>query len=652
MARNDDRREDVGSLLAGFRVEKKGGRRGPRRLVGVLQKKPQGFGFLLPIAGSEPDLYLPASELRGASDGDLLRAEVVAGRGGRRAGRRVELLERRRREAVGIYRARGRATFVEPFGGDLPPSLPVRRDANARDGQAVRFRLPQGPHDLATVETVLGPGESPALETLSIAYAAGFSDAFGPEALAEARAFPDGPTAADRAGRVDLTGLPLVTVDGEDARDFDDAIHVEAAAGGDRLVVAIADVAHYVRAGSGLDVEALRRATSVYLPDRALPMLPERLSNGLCSLVPGAVRLCRVADMVIDGAGRTISAEIYPAVMRSAARCTYTQVARSLDGGAVELPPAVVERFPRMARLAERLSAMRRARGAIDFNLPEAHVVIGPEGQVADVVRRERTAAHRIVEEFMLAANEAVARRFEAAGLPTVYRVHDEPDEEKLADFAALARAHGFEVDPGEVVRPQALGAFLRRIEGHPEERALNGLLLRAMMQALYSAENIGHYGLGARTYLHFTSPIRRYPDLVVHRLLAAAEAGAQASGDLDAIAARSSERERAAMAVEREADAYYGALLLSGRLGETFDGVVDGAVDAGLFVELDRPFVSGLVPAFTLGSDAVLDEDRRSWRIARSGRAWRIGDRVRATVVSVNVARRQIDLALAEGAA
>ncbi|MHB8419735.1 MAG: ribonuclease R family protein, partial [Myxococcales bacterium] len=517
-------------LLRGFRPARRdsAGRRprgGPHRVAGVLIKKPAGFGFLQPLSASEDDLYLPASQLARAADGDLLLAEVVPGRGGRTAGRLVDVLERRRTHGVGVYRARGRACLVEPLGGE--GAVPVERHAQARDGQAVRFRWPAGPRQPGQVERVLGDPGSPGLESLEVAYAAGFSDVFPAEALAAAAAFGE-ISPADRAGRVDLTGLPLVTIDGEDARDFDDAVFVERAPEGsggrtaDRLVVAIADVSHYVRAGSPLDVEALRRATSVYLPDRVLPMLPERLSNGLCSLVPGEDRLCLVADMVIDAEGQTASAKLYPAVLRSAARCSYTQVQESLEGRVVPLPAGVTERFPAMARLAERLSEMRRRRGAIDFNLPEAKVILDAEGRVADVARRPRNAAHRLIEEFMLAANEAVARHFDAAGLPTVYRVHDEPDDEKLADFAALARAHGFEVDPGDDIDPRALDAFLRRLEGHPEERALNSLLLRAMMQALYSAENIGHYGLGARTYLHFTSPIRRYPDLVVHRLLRA----------------------------------------------------------------------------------------------------------------------------------
>ena len=507
-------------LLQGFRSQLREDRKGPRRIVGVLQKKPQGFGFIVPIATGEGDLFLPASEAQSAQDGDLVKAEIVAGRGGRTAGRLLEVLERRRTHAVGIYRARGSAASVEPLDADLPAFLPALRHATARDGQAVRVRLPERPRDPAVVEAVLGEAGSPSLEGLSAAYASGFSDSFPVEVQAEVAPLPSGIQASEREGREDLTAVPLCTIDGEDARDFDDAVFVEAVPGGDRLLVAIADVSHYVRPGTSLDVEALRRGTSLYLPDRVLPMLPERLSNDLCSLRPDEDRLCLCADMVIDHEGRTIKARFYQAIMRSAARCTYTQIADSLAGATVPLPERVTERLPRMAALADRLSTMRRKRGAIDFNLAEAKVVLDAQGQVTDLARRPRNAAHRLIEEFMLAANEAVARSFTDAGLPTIFRVHDSPDAERLEEFAVLARAHGFEANVGDEIEPQALDAFLRRLRGHPEERALNNLLLRAMMQALYSPENLGHYGLGAASYLHFTSPIRRYPDLMVHRLL------------------------------------------------------------------------------------------------------------------------------------
>src|SRR5437763_1637240 len=309
-------------------------------------------------------------------------------------------------------------------------------------------------------------------------------------------------------------------LDGEDARDFDDAVHVSRTPGGYRLVVAIADVASYVPPGGPLDREALRRATSVYFPGTVLPMLPERLSNGICSLNPDVDRLCTVCDLALDKSGTPLQADIYEAVMRSHARLTYTRVAEALAGDADPQLRPLLDDLKAAHELSKKLTRRRQLRGSIDFDLPEAKIVLDEQGRVAEIARRPRNDAHRLVEEFMLAANEAVARFFQVRGLPTVYRIHDQPDREKLDAFAALARSHGFDLPAGEELTPRVLNDFLKAVEGKPAQKALNSLLLRAMMQAQYSPDNIGHYGLAAPTYLHFTSPIRRYPDLMVHRLL------------------------------------------------------------------------------------------------------------------------------------
>jgi ribonuclease R len=392
---------------------------------------------------------------------------------------------------------------------------------------------------------------------------------------------------------------------------------------------------------------------------QVLPMLPERLSNGICSLNPEVDRLCMVADLVVDARGETRSAEVYEAVMRSAARCTYTEVARVLAGERIPERERFRAGFELMAELQEKLTAMRRRRGAIDFDLPEAKIVLGKEGEVVAIEKRPRNRAHRIVEEFMLAANEAVARWFGARDLPTVYRVHGLPDEEKLAAFLDLARTHGFEV-PEPPVGPLALNALLEKFHGHAQQRALNQLLLRAMMQAVYQTENIGHYGLAAEHYLHFTSPIRRYPDLLVHRLLK--EEWAHRQGDtprrtaaprLEELAVRSSERERAAMEAEREIASFYAALFMKDKVGERFEGVVSAVVEFGLFVELSRWFVEGLVKIEDLGGAPELDPVHHALVDRTTGRAFRVGDKLRVEVVSASPARRRIELALAgEGTA
>jgi len=383
-------------------------------------------------------------------------------------------------------------------------------------------------------------------------------------------------------------------------------------------------------------------------------MLPERLSNGICSLNPQVDRLCMVADLRIDEAGEPAGAELYPAVMRSAARCTYEEVAAALEGRPVSGKEHLAEAFARMGELQAVLTAMRARRGAIDFDLPEAKVVLDEAGKVRSIEKRPRNRAHRVVEEFMLAANEAVARHFGDRELPTIYRVHGLPDEEKLEAFRSLAATQGFAVPAGPL-SPRALNALLHRFEGHAQQRALNQLLLRAMMQAVYSAENQGHFGLAAEHYLHFTSPIRRYPDLMVHRLLKelwAAEGPRRriSSRSLGEVALLCSERERAAMQAEREVHAYYAATLLAEHLGERFPGVVGSVAEFGLFVELERWFVEGLVKAEDLGPGFALDPKLHALVQRATGRAFRVGDRVEVEVVGASPARRQVDLALVEG--
>jgi ribonuclease R len=640
--------------------------RGAREITGKLTVHRDGFGFVRVEKGE--DIYLPPDQASGALNNDIVRVAVVGGPRGTE-GRLLEVVRRVREKVVGKY-------FERPDGSAYVKAaelgyVEVPKTQLARPGDVVKVHLARdaqpGPEGLSgEVAGSLGQPGQPSQEVLSVAFGQGFSDEFPEEVMAEAERIPsevvaplDGLEEPEEARRRDLRELPLVTIDGADARDFDDAVYAERSAQGYRLWVAIADVTHYVHEGAPLDVEALRRGTSVYLPDRVLPMLPERLSNGICSLRPEVDRLCLVAEMQFDAEATLGEFELYPAVMRSKARCTYDEVQDVLDGRSVPGRDRFRRDFQVLLDLSRTLRKMRERRGAIDFDLPESRVALDADGFPLRVERRERKESHRLIEECMLAANEAVAKFFFHRELPSVYRFHGEPDADKLAVFAQLAQAYGFVLGK-KGVSSKELNAFVKKLEGHPEQRALNQLLLRSMMQAIYSSEQVGHYGLAAEHYLHFTSPIRRYPDLLVHRLLKAhwgrGQRGRNArqlereTQHLEDMAAHSSERERAAMLVEREVSAFYACLLMKGRVGESFDAVVSSITDFGFFVELKTEHVEGLVKAESVGHGARLHAPSHSL-VFPSGRKVRVGQELRVRLVEVNLERRQMDFELDERA-
>ncbi|RKG59608.1 ribonuclease R [Corallococcus sp. AB011P] len=634
---------------------------GQPAVEGILHIHRDGFGFVHPVSGEGENIFLPPGEAQRALDNDRVLVEV-AGRPGRFEGRLVRVINRRRELAVGTYVAQGRHSLVTTTDTSLPGPIRVPPTQMARDGDLVKVRLGVGADLLEPGQGLFGevagslgrPGD-PSAEVLGSAFAHGFSDEFPPEVMDEADAFAVKVTEAEatEGNRRDLRSMPLITIDGEDARDFDDAVYAEPQAGGWRLVVAIADVSHYVKERSALDAEALNRATSVYLPDRVLPMLPERLSNGICSLRPDEDRLCMVADMTFDRHGQRRTHELYPAVMRSVARCTYNEVQDVLDGKDVPHRNFLKPQFEQLMALARSLMGMRKARGAIDFDVPEHKVMLGEDGLPLRMEKRERKDSHRLIEECMLAANEAVATYFQDEGLPTVYRFHGEPDPQKLAAFAVLAEAYGFQLDVEDGVSSKELDAFITQLAGHPEQRALNQLLLRSMMQAVYTATRVGHYGLAAENYLHFTSPIRRYPDLLVHRVLKAvwarkgkkpSEAQMEREEErLEGMAQQCSERERAAMTVEREVVAFYAALMMKDRVGEEFDATVAGIAEFGFFVELDEVHVEGLVKGESLGPGSKLDKRTHSL-VYPNGRRVRVGQKLRVRLLSANTTARKID--------
>ncbi len=642
-------------------------------VVGRLAMAQDGYGFVRPESAADArggDILVPAAYLKDAMHGDRVVARVEHRRtDARREGRIIRILERANETLVGRFEEDGTGlAWVVPHDRRLPFDVRVppgeARGAAAGDMVVVAIiRWPTGTRGpIGHVTEVIGRLDDPGVDTRVILRKHGIPDEHTPAALAEARWAGHEVREADLAGRTDFRGLTVVTIDGEHARDFDDAVSVEPLANGHlQLGVHIADVAHYVGEGSSLDREAAERGTSVYFPDRAVHMLPEDLAAGLCSLRPGEDRLVQSCLMEVDARGAVVAYAFHDGVIRSAARLTYTEVNALLTGDDPSVRARLADVRPlleRMRAVFDVLSARRRERGAIDFDLPAPAIILDTDGLIEAIVPEERNVAHRIIEECMLLANETVARHLHRHGCPAPFRVHDAPDPFKVEEFAALATSLGFAFTPKPgAVRPADFQRLVTRVRGLPEEKPVAFQMLRTMQLARYEAENRGHFGLALDTYTHFTSPIRRYPDLVVHRVLRRLRSGALTGEDRDAleaampeIARRCSDRERRATDAERELVQWKKARFMAGKVGETFDGVVTGVAAFGLFVELAEHFVEGLVHVSTLADDYYrFDERAHELRGETSRRAFRLGDRVRVLVARVDLDRRQIDLGLVD---
>jgi ribonuclease R len=491
----------------------------------------------------------------------------------------------------------------------------------------------------------------------------GIPHEFPPEVLQMAEEIPGAISAAELSSRVDLRDRVIVTIDGETAKDFDDAVEVERLPNGNYLLgVHIADVSHYVTEGSALDREAFERGTSVYFPGRAVPMLPERLSNGICSLNPRVDRLTFSANIEIDPRGRLVQRRVFRSVIRTRERMTYTDVNAILTARTPELEARYRDLLPeldRMYELFDILRVRRDARGSIDFDLPEAEVMLGTTGDIEAIRASERNVAHRLIEEFMLVANEVVAQELVFASQPGIYRVHQQPDPQKLEDLRQILKEFKLTLRGDvEEIRPGELQRVLRSVAGTPEERFLTEIVLRSMKRASYMEESIGHFALALQHYCHFTSPIRRYPDLIVHRMLASllekgpmiGEELARREGQMPGIAAQSSDRERRADEAEREVLEWKKVIFMRDKVGMSFAGVVTGVVAFGLFVELDEIFVQGLVPMATMAGDFWQYAEREHrLRGESTGRELRLGDRVVVEVKSIDEDRHQIEFRLVE---
>lgn len=656
--------------------------RGPSEIVGRYIRTRSGYGFV-EVSGPQAermtgDLMIPRGRETDALHGDQVRAIVVRRdhRTGRTSGRVVAVVERAHTEVLGkLELVAGPRWRSIPSGwrllpvSELLPAVEVvgpEPPRKADHGRMALVRLTRPPVGASPwrgeVVRLLGEMDDPEVQFLQVALEHGLRIEFPPGAEAEAARLPTDPTQGDLKEREDLRELPFVTIDGETARDFDDAVCVETStSGGYRLRVAIADVSHYVRPGSALDAEAALRGTSVYFPDRAIPMLPERLSNELCSLKPERDRVVVVADMDYDAKGERQSARFSRAVIRSRARLTYTEVAGLLGGNDTEALAkrreqlgAVVPQLEQMRTLMRLLYGRRLAGGALDLDLPEAVVELSDSGHAEAVRYVERNDAHRIIEEFMLEANRAVATQMADAKIPIPYRIHEPPEQRDVYDLNRFLHTAGVHIDTQTEITPQAVATALHELRGHPLERLLSRQLLRALKQARYDAVNVGHFGLAFSLYCHFTSPIRRYPDLLVHRQLVEWVAGRgahakRAEADIAAASETSSRREREAMEAERAMIDLKKAEFMLGRMHQPEKATVVSVAGFGFFAELDACPVEGLARIEDLPGEWRFDERSQVLYGVRSGRRLQLGDRVVVEASEVSLARRQVTFQVLE---
>jgi ribonuclease R len=631
---------------------------------GRVHAHPNGYGFLIPENRDLQDLYLNRREMRRVMHGDQVMVRIDRKARGGTESHIVRVLERGQKRLLGTYDELNGKPIVVPMDARISPIALAKAAAKTEKGKVIAVEVSRYGTALSSPEAqivnIMGDPNDPEVQAQSIIFRFGLSTSFPAEVEREAKESSFNLSPQDLAARTDLRELPIVTIDGENARDFDDAVYVRKQGETYELYVSIADVAHYVAPDTALDQEAYARSTSVYFPDRAIPMLPEALSNGICSLKPHEDRLTKTVCIEINAKGDVIRSRFFNSVIRSNERMTYTDVRRILvdhDPECLARYGMLVGEFKRMEELALLLYERRRARGNLDFDLPEAEIILDLQGLPENIVRAERNIAHRMIEEFMIAANEAVARHLTEKEFPTLYRVHEGPDQDALETLAPFLLSLGYRLpEKKETIAPLEIQRLLESARGKPEERVVNRVLLRSMKQAIYQPENIGHFGLASKCYTHFTSPIRRYPDLIVHRVLDRVmnddKLKPNAREDLlrylQQAGEHTSGRERHAMEAEREMVDLKKAQFMQNRIGEEFTGFINSLANFGFFVELDDYFIEGLVKLSSLTDDDY-DYYEKEYVIKgrRYGKKFRLGDNVRVRVARINAFRSEIDFDL-----
>lgn len=632
-------------------------------VTGQLMMNAHGFGFITPEddpAGG--DLYIAKEHLCGALHGDRVKARVISRASGdrKRRGRIVSIIEPSNRKYVCTFHVKNGLHFAECDDPQLPYII---RPLNAkkfhlRTGTKLLIEVLDEPkhrpalHLNGIILEVLGDVHDAGMDILSLIVSLGLPLKFPTEVLEAAAAIEQTPLEEEIARRIDRRHLDIVTIDGADAKDLDDGVYAERRGDGYLLGVYIADVSHYVRDGDVLDVEAAARGTSVYLVDRVLPMLPKELSNGICSLNAGEDRLSMACEMTLNAEGRVESYKIFPTVIKVRRRLTYEAVNKFYNGDRAELS-AIETLLMTLKDIRDKRFTLRAERGAIDFDLAEIKVILDDAGRPIDIVKRRRELAESVIEECMLVANETVAKHLSDKKLPGMYRVHESPSLENLKKLNELLNAFGFHLRIHDDIKPIEIQKILEAAKGRRGEQNINSATLRAMQQARYSAANLGHFGLAAEFYTHFTSPIRRYPDLIVHRLLKEEPMSAarheQWKKRLPSIASVSSQRERLAVDGERESTNLKAVEYMKQFVGNIFDGVINSVVSFGFFVELDNG-VDGLVRAMSIRGDDYNYVDREYALIGlRTGKAFRIGDAVKVKLVDANVKLKQLTFILVQ---